>query len=233
MTAPRDGRDAVLARLAAAPAAPYAPRSLPMPPPPAAAFEADSVQALGQALERLGASWEATESAVVARLTLVTRLQDEGVKQVLAWHASQLPLGGVLESLDVLGIEVITPTLHLPDVRLRPQDLEVRRKQLLALDSVTLGLTGADLACAATGALLLNSGPGRPLLVSQLPRRHVVLLPASHIIPNLNAWFTAQSAPAALATWIAGPSRTLDIEATAAYGLHGPGKLHVIVIQGL
>ncbi len=51
-----------------------------------------------------------------------------------------------------------------------------------------MGLTGADAAFAATGTLLLNSGPGRPLLVSQLPRRHIVLLPASRLYPSLERW---------------------------------------------
>ncbi|MER2598594.1 MAG: lactate utilization protein [Caldilineales bacterium] len=228
-----DGRQTILARLAAAvstispiPAETTAPLRPSYQP-------ADYLPALSRSFDRLQVTWEIAENSVVARLTLVIRLQDEGIKQVLAWSAAQLPIVGVLEALEVLGIEVITPALYLPDVRLRPQDVEQRRRQLLALETVPVGLTGADLACAANGALLLNSGPGRPLLVSQLPRRHIVLLPASRIIPELADWPTAQPGPVTLATWITGPSRTLDIEMTPAYGLHGPGKLHVIIVQGI
>lgn len=229
-----DGRQTILARLAAAvSASPLDPAEAAAPSLRPSYQPADYLPALGKAFDRLRVTWETAESAVVARLTLVIRLQEEGIKQVLAWTADQLPIVGVLEALEVLGIEVITPSLYLPDVRLRPQDVEQRRRQLLALEAIPVGLTGADLACAANGTLLLNSGPGRPLLVSQLPRRHIVLLPVSRIIPGLADWPAAQPTPATLATWIAGPSRTLDIETTPAYGLHGPGKLHVILIHGI
>jgi L-lactate utilization protein LutC len=84
----------------------------------------------------------------------------------------------------------------------------------------------------------MYGGPGRPLLVSQLPRRHIVLLAASQLYPSLERWLAGQQGPGRLAfpspitTLLTGPSRSTDIEVTPAIGVHGPGKLHVIVIQG-
>jgi L-lactate dehydrogenase complex protein LldG len=184
-------------------------------------------------------TWEVAESPVVARLTLVTRLREEGVKQVLTWAAHQLPINGVLEALEVLGIEPVIPALPTPDTRLRPQDLDLRRRYLLGIEAIPVGLTGADAALAVTGTLLLNSGPGRPLLVSQLPRRHIVLLPASRLYPSLERWLAGlprvpgrQTTPVAIQSFLTGPSRSADIEATPAFGIHGPSRLHVILVQG-
>lgn len=236
-----DGRQTILDRLAAVTVA--APPALARPLPevtPTIGWDANArLERFAQMLDRLHVSWEIAESPVVARLTLVTHLQEEGIKRILSWTAEQLPVGGVLEALEVLGIEIVTPTVPTPDTRLRPQDLDLRRRYLLALDAIPVGLTGADAAFAASGTLLLRGGPGRPLLVSQLPRRHIVLLPASQIYPSLERWLQGQARatanpapPAAVTTLLTGPSRSADIEATPAYGIHGPSRLHVIVVRG-
>ena len=98
-----DGRQTILARLAAA--AVDAPAARPGPLPevaPAAERDTDAlVERFVRALDQLCVQWEVAESPVVARLTLATRLQEEGIKQVLSWSADQLPIGGVLEALEV------------------------------------------------------------------------------------------------------------------------------------
>jgi L-lactate dehydrogenase complex protein LldG len=235
-----DGRDTILARLAAVPAAPRSGPDARTEVVSTVDWDAATlVERFVQALTRLRVTWEIAGSPVVARLTLATHLQEQGVQHVLTWAASQLPIGGVLEALEVLGIEIITPSLPTPDTRLRPQDLEQRRRYLLGIETITVGLTGADAAFAATGTLLLNSGPGRPLLASQLPRRHIVLLPASRIYPSLERWLAGlprvqsqQAVLVAVQSFLTGPSRSADIEATPTFGIHGPSRLHVIVVQG-
>jgi L-lactate dehydrogenase complex protein LldG len=238
---PVNGRDAILARLAVASAADRPRQSSAGHDVTPATYWDDTtlLDRFVQALSRLRVTWEIAESPVVARLTLATHLQDEGVRQVLSWTADHLPIGGVLEALDVLGISVITPGLPVADTRLRPQDLEVRRRHMLGIEAIPVGLTGADAAFAATGTLLMHGGPGRPLLVSQLPRRHIVLLAASRLYPSLERWLAEQphapgrpAFPSPVTTLLTGPSRSADIEVTPAFGIHGPGKLHVLVIQG-
>lgn len=236
---PLEGRETILARLAALPeAAP--PAGLARPDAVAPVPDGDPaalIERFVQALERVQVTWQIAASPVIARLTLATGLQEAGIKQALSWAAGELPVGGVLEALEVLGIEIITPTPPLADIRLRPQDLEVRRRYLLGIEGIPVGLTGADAAFAATGTLALRHGPGRPLLVHQLPRRHIVLLAASQIYPTMERWLAQRPAGAGqptsqCITLLTGPSRSADIEVTPVFGVHGPGKLHVIVVQG-
>ncbi len=150
------------------------------------------IERFTQALDKLSVTWEIAESPITARLKLVSGLRDEGTRRVLSWSAENLPVGGILEALDVLDVAVTTPDLRAMPVKLRPQDPAGRKELLAGIETVQVGITGADAAIAETGTLFLASGPGRPLLVSQMPRRHLVLLPASRLHPTLESWLAVQ-----------------------------------------
>ena len=173
------------------------------------------------------------------RLKLVSGLRDEGTRRVLSWSAENLPVAGILEALDVLDVVVTTPDLRAMPVKLRPQDPAGRKELLAGIEMVQVGITGADGAIAETGTLFLGSGPGRPLLVSQMPRRHVVLLPASRLHPTLESWLAFQrqagvplERPGSL-TALTGISRSRDIELHPSIGIHGPRQRQVIIVQGV
>lgn len=231
-----EGRDVIWARLATLPAATPPPRPAPAEiTPDAATWDADEqVQRLTEQFTRLHVSYELTDSLVSARLTLAVRLQASGLKRILSWSADEIPLPGLLDALEVLGIEVVVPALASTAIRLRPQELDVWRKRLLDWASITMAITGADAAFAASGTLLTHSGPGRPLLVSQLARQHLVLLPRQRIYPSVEHWLAAarhrgDGAASRVMTFLTGPGRSLDIEATPVLGIHGPSQIHVII----
>lgn len=99
-----------------------------------------------------------------------------------------------------------------------------------------VGITSADFAVAETGSLLLTAAPNRPRSASLLPSCHIVLLRADRIVPTLEdaleRFFKKEEPrlPSALLL-ITGPSRTSDIENDLSIGVHGPGRLIVIVDQ--
>jgi len=238
-----DPRQAILERLAAGL------DGQPVPPRPAqlvpvvirrlAATPAALIDRFTQALDRLSITWEIAESPITARLKLVSGLHDEGTRRVLSWSAENLPVAGVLEALDVLNVAVTTPDLRALPVKLRPQDPAGRKELLAGIETVEVGITGADAAIAETGTLILAGGPGRPLLVSQMPRRHLVLLPASRLHPTLESWLAVQrqagaplERPGSL-TALTGASRSRDIELHPSVGIHGPRLRHVIIVQGI
>jgi L-lactate dehydrogenase complex protein LldG len=84
---------------------------------------------------------------------------------------------------------------------------------------------------AETGSLVCSSGEGRAVQASLLPARHVALLPAEKIFATLDDFFAgvAENPPTNF-TLITGPSRTADIELTLAIGVHGPGRVDILVI---
>lgn len=98
-----------------------------------------------------------------------------------------------------------------------------------------LGITAAQWAIAETGTLVLESERERHRLASLVPPVHVAIIEASRIQQRMaDVLELIKNSDAGLSrtvTFITGPSRTSDIELTLAIGVHGPGELHVIVID--
>lgn len=105
-----------------------------------------------------------------------------------------------------------------------------------ASDRVTV--TGAVAAIAETGTVLVRSGPSVANAAYLLGEAHIVVLPAGRIVGGYEqAWALLRAAapegalPRA-ATFITGPSRTADIEKTPQIGVHGPRRLHIVLVDG-
>ena len=98
--------------------------------------------------------------------------------------------------------------------------------------TVRCGITGALAGIAETGSLVLTSGAGQTLTASLLPEVHVALLKTSQVVPTLAEALRKPEVRTALAgVIVTGPSRTADIEMTLTIGVHGPGELHVFLID--
>jgi L-lactate dehydrogenase complex protein LldG len=96
-----------------------------------------------------------------------------------------------------------------------------------------VGITGAELAIAETGTVILTSGGSRRRLVGLAPPAHVILVPTDRIVADLldwSDWYTSQPLHACQ-TMITGPSKTADIELTLVTGMHAPGVVHVVLID--
>ena len=93
-------------------------------------------------------------------------------------------------------------------------------------------LTGASIAIACTGTIVLQHGAfeGRRLL-SLLPDHHFCVLREDQVVetlPEALEWIGYN--PALPTTLISGPSATADIEMTRVKGVHGPRHLHVLLV---
>jgi L-lactate dehydrogenase complex protein LldF len=140
---------------------------------------------------------------------ILTILTNHQVSTLIAWPEADLP-AGLLESLERAGIEVTAQ----------------------ADPSAQAGLTGSYGAIAETGTLILAGGQGRLQTASLLPPLHIALLESDRIYASL-ADVTCLPEIQAFPTvvLVSGPSRTADIEMTLTIGVHGPGELHVIILE--
>ena len=136
-------------------------------------------------------------------------------RQVMAWDLANIPLPGLGQSLEASGVT-----------------LSGARDE-----TVRVGITGVDAALASTGTLVQVSAPGQPRLPSLLPPVHVAVVRVEQIIPDFETWVADWRAEGlegfrALSSvmLISGPSRTADIAMQTTMGMHGPGKLHVVLL---
>ncbi|HEX3747794.1 MAG TPA: lactate utilization protein [Bryobacteraceae bacterium] len=118
----------------------------------------------------------------------------------------------------------------LPGVRSGVTD-RMALRELCAM--VDIGITSADYALADTGTLVMIASPQEARMISLLPPAHIAVVPRARLLTGLDELFSILPTPAETTSsmvLITGPSRTADIEQILVRGVHGPGKLTVVVV---
>jgi L-lactate dehydrogenase complex protein LldG len=97
-----------------------------------------------------------------------------------------------------------------------------------------VGVTSALWGVAETGSVLLSAAPPGGRAPGLVPPIHVVFLPTDRIVPTTAELFRRIEAmdarPSALVL-VTGPSKSADIGNELMVGVHGPGELHVVLVE--
>jgi L-lactate dehydrogenase complex protein LldG len=182
--------------------------------PPAAGYrtrgELDGGRLLDMLAERLADYRAAVRRTTPADLqaTLGAALAERGARRVAVPPGLDLPA--------LPGTELIV------DDGLSPHDLD-------ALDGV---VTGAAVAIAQTGTIVLDGSPdqGRRA-ITLVPDYHLCIVHADQVVELVpEAVGRLEPRAARPLTWISGPSATSDIELSRVEGVHGPRTLEVILV---
>jgi len=109
------------------------------------------------------------------------------------------------------------------------------REELRALCATAqFGITSADYALANTGTMVMIASPREQRLVSLLPPVHIAVIPVARLLASLEELLETLPRPADVTSstvFITGPSRTADIEQILVRGVHGPGTVHVVLVD--
>jgi L-lactate dehydrogenase complex protein LldF len=114
---------------------------------------------------------------------------------------------------------------------------EEMRKYFMEAD---VGISGANLAVAESGTLVIISNEGNARLATSLPPVHIALLTTEKFVETLEQAVTLAKAlilassglkMTSYVSFITGPSRTTDIEKELVVGVHGPQELHIIILD--
>lgn len=193
-----------------------------------AALAADRVAppAVPRAYRRRGSL---AQDAVVA--LFAERVRDYGAVVVEADD----PRVAVSAQLAAHGARRVVVALDL-DRRLRPAGAELVEDEGLApavLDALDGAMTTCAVACAATGTIALDGGPGQGRrAISLVPDLHVCVVRRDQIVETVPELFE-RLRPAAVegrpVVLVSGPSATSDIGLERVEGVHGPRRLIVVV----
>ena len=102
------------------------------------------------------------------------------------------------------------------------------------------GISGANLAVAESGTLVLVSNEGNARLVTSLPPVHIALITAEKFVETLEQATTLIKAlitgsaglkMTSYVSFITGPSKTTDIEKEQVTGVHGPEEVHIVILD--
>jgi L-lactate dehydrogenase complex protein LldG len=148
----------------------------------------------------------------------VHRITEAAVADTIA---DILPAGGT-----VVVPPGLSPAWLPPTVTALPDD-GLDHARIGAADAV---VTAAAVAVAQTGTVVLDGSPdqGRRVL-SLLPDRHICVVRADQVVATVPEAL-ARLTPQRPLTWISGPSATSDIELIRVEGVHGPRRLHVLLL---
>jgi L-lactate dehydrogenase complex protein LldG len=176
---------------------------------------------------------EATRSRQVILELLVDRLQDYDARVVRAVHVGvRAAAARMLEQRKAR--RMVVPRGLAPEWL--PGEVEFVLDEGLPaaeLDRVDGVMTGATLAIAETGTVVLQNvaGQGRRA-VTLVPDYHLCVVRVEDVVETVSEAMARLQATAGLATtFVSGPSATADIEMTRIKGVHGPRFLDVILVE--
>ncbi len=146
----------------------------------------------------------------------------EQVSAILTGRAAVVSRAPVLGQIGITGLPGVCPAPPNPE-----QFREI-------CTNVAAGITSAHYALADTGSLVLLGEFSESRLVSLLPPCHIAVVPCDRLLRGLDELFTVLPDPAKLSSsmvLVTGPSRTGDIEMILVRGVHGPGEVHVVLLD--
>ena len=106
--------------------------------------------------------------------------------------------------------------------------------------AATVGISGANMAIAETGTIVLVTNEGNADLTTTLPPVHIALFGIDKLVATLDdAVAVLRMLPrsgtgqimTSYVNWITGPSRSADIEQSLTIGVHGPREMHCVILD--
>lgn len=208
-------------------------------PSPAQQQTATLVARLQEELHAVGGTVLRAQSVAEATQYITQLAIEKAATLVVRWPSAVLDTLEIDAALRQRHIEVQT-TLPVEGSSNTESARAARRQELRELLArAEIGLSGVDYAIAATGTLVLSALPGQMRSVSLLPPVHVAVARREQIVATMADYLGLLSANGpnlqhnltSCVSFITGPSRTGDIELSLTIGVHGPGELHLVILD--
>lgn len=152
-------------------------------------------------------------------------------------HMTAPAIHKTVEEIAELFSEIVGEKLPLEPNKLVEVTRSVLRRKILSAD---IGISGANIAIADTGTIVIVTNEGNGMLTTTLPPVHIALVGIEKIVPSLDDAATILKLlsrsntgrrMSAYTSFITGPSRTTDIELSPVVGMHGPREVHIVLLD--
>jgi L-lactate dehydrogenase complex protein LldG len=182
-------------------------------------------------------------SSSAEAVTYISRLaQEKRASLIVCWQSEilrALEVGTILQQQGIT-VQVTAPPQEEGQSPVPEAEFAETRRLMRDLSArADIGLSGVDFAIAETGTLVLAAQPGHMRGVSLLPPVHIAVVRAEQIVATMADYLLllraagpeVQQRLTSCVSFITGPSRTGDIELTLVVGVHGPGELHLVILN--
>lgn len=182
------------------------------------------------------ASVEEAANAIAA-LIASAPVEWAGPRKVCAWDHQLIQRLGLESQLAEQDIPMISSRDFLPDTPHGVSDKQRQRLRQGIIESF-VGVTSADYCVADTATIVLKTSPGHPRSISLVPSIHIAVITADQVLADFEELYAVLrwQRPdrtvdlGTCMTFISGPSKTADIEATLVHGAHGPKSMWLYII---
>jgi len=162
----------------------------------------------------------------------------------------------IIQKLGARPMHILAPSIHVPKEDVAKLFSKITGQELAADDIAALvatarsllrdkyfqadiGISGANVVAADTGALFIIENEGNVRLATGAPPVHIALVGMEKLVPTLGdaykvaevTWRYAGYTVPSYVSMVSGPSKTGDIEKVTTYGAHGPKEFHVIFLD--
>jgi L-lactate dehydrogenase complex protein LldG len=180
---------------------------------------------------------EASVAAAIAELVRSKDPEWSDKKSIVTWQHPLIERLNLSEALADQNVPV--HVAEFGNFESEGISTDKKREQLRqhVIDSY-IGITSADFCMADTASLVMRTRPGQGRSVSLVPSIHIGVIYLGQIIRDLRELYAllsfdpevSQEGLTNCMTFISGPSKTADVEATMVHGAHGPREVYVYVI---
>jgi L-lactate dehydrogenase complex protein LldG len=185
-------------------------------------------------LTAVGGQVVCVASPAAATAYIEALVEDRNLHHVVRWSSELLDQLEIDATLLQHGVKVQTAPSQPDSV-----SCENRQTMRHILAQADLGISGVTYAIAETGTLALAAHAGQMRGVSLLPPVHIAVARSEQIVATLADCLAQLQAAGddlqhnltSCISFITGPSRTGDIELNLTVGVHGPGELHLVILD--
>ncbi len=159
-------------------------------------------------------------------------------KSIVTWKHPLIESLNLPDALGDQNVPVYITELKDNEAEETLGEKERARLRKYVIDSY-IGVTSADFCMAETATLVMRTRPGQARSVSLVPSIHIAVIHLNQIIADLKELYALIKSDAEAPgegltncmTFISGPSKTADVEATMVHGAHGPREVYIYVIN--